>query len=129
MCLFFSLGETISLNVTFRQVDDYPVDLYYLMDLSNTMRNHKIKLSKVGKSLANEMKTITKHFKLGFGSFNDKEVAPFSSPNAEGNYCVRNHLSLTENAEEFEKKVDSARISKNVDAPEAGLDAIMQVGW
>lgn len=51
-------------------------------------------------------------------------------------YSFINHLSLTDNAEEFETKVIGADVSGNLDAPEGGFDAIMQaivckkeIGW
>ena len=65
--------------IHFRQADDYPMDLYYLMDLSCTMKKFKTNLADVGKTLADKMKQTTKDFKIGFGSFVDKPVMPFSS--------------------------------------------------
>ena len=32
----------------FRQAENYPVDLYYLMDLSNSMEDDKTKLAELG---------------------------------------------------------------------------------
>jgi len=40
--------------VTFRQAANYPVDLYYLMDLSYSMKDDKEKLSQLGDLLAVE---------------------------------------------------------------------------
>lgn len=67
------------MQVTFRQAEDYPVDLYYLMDLSKSMEDDKESLSKLGVQLADEMQKITRNFKLGFGSFVDKVVMPYVS--------------------------------------------------
>jgi protocadherin alpha len=36
------------LSVMFRQAENYPVDLYYLMDLSNSMEDDKTKLAELG---------------------------------------------------------------------------------
>lgn len=134
-------------DVTFRQAVDYPVDLYYLMDLSYSMKDDKEKLSQLGDLLAERMKLITKNFRLGFGSFIDKKVMPFvdprkekqDSPCSEGcapTYGFRNQLTLTTNTAKFAKEVDKAQISGNLDAPEGGFDAIMQaiscndsIGW
>ena len=66
-------------QVEFRQAVDYPVDLYYLMDLSNSMKDDKEKLAELGNKLAAEMGSITSNFRLGFGSFVDKTVAPYVS--------------------------------------------------
>lgn len=63
----------------YAQADDYPVDLYYLMDLSKSMEDDKAKLSSLGKLLHDEMSSITKDFKLGFGSFVDKVLMPYVS--------------------------------------------------
>ena len=43
-------------NVTFRKVTDYPVDLYYLMDLSYSMRDDLEMLQNLGLQLANNIK-------------------------------------------------------------------------
>lgn len=63
----------------YTQAEDYPVDLYYLMDLSRSMYDDKEKLSLLGDQLAYTMKKITSNFRLGFGSFVDKVVMPFVS--------------------------------------------------
>lgn len=63
----------------YTQAEDYPVDLYYLMDLSKSMEDDKEKLSALGDHLAATMKKITKKFTLGFGSFVDKVVMPYVS--------------------------------------------------
>ena len=34
--------------IEFRQAENYPVDLYYLMDLSNSMEDDKTKLAELG---------------------------------------------------------------------------------
>ncbi len=67
----------ITIPIHFRQANDYPMDLYYLMDLSCTMKKHKTNLAKVGKKLADKMKETTKNFQIGFGSFVDKTVMPY----------------------------------------------------
>lgn len=66
-------------TVTFKQALDYPVDLYYLMDLSKSMEDDKAKLAELGHVLAQTMKNLTNNFRLGFGSFVDKTVMPYVS--------------------------------------------------
>ena len=68
-----------TLKVQFRQAVDYPVDLYYLMDLSKSMEDDKAKLAELGHLLSSEMQRITSNFRLGFGSFVDKVVMPYVS--------------------------------------------------
>lgn len=65
--------------MSYAPADDYPVDLYYLMDLSNSMKKDKEKLSKLGEKLHDKMSSITKDFRLGFGSFVDKVLMPYVS--------------------------------------------------
>ena len=50
------------------------------------MLDDKEKLSHLGHTLANQMQSITKNFRLGFGSFVDKNVPPFVQP-APNTYC------------------------------------------
>uniref|UniRef100_K1QUZ5 Integrin beta n=1 Tax=Magallana gigas TaxID=29159 RepID=K1QUZ5_MAGGI len=95
---------------------------------------------------AEDMSTITKNFKLGFGSFVDKVVMPYVStapnkinspcPGCEKAYGFRNVHPLDPNATLFRDKVNAAKVSGNLDAPEGGFDAIMQaiaceteIGW
>lgn len=128
--------ESYSMQVTFRQAEDYPVDLYYLMDLSKSMEDDKESLSKLGTLLAYEMQKITKNFRLGFGSFVDKVVMPYVSTvparlehpctGCAAPYGFRNALPLTSNADSFADEVEKAPVSGNLDAPEGGFDAIMQ---
>lgn len=63
----------------YSQAEDYPVDLYYLMDLSKSMEDDKEKLSNLGELLINTMNKITSNFRLGFGSFVDKVLMPYVS--------------------------------------------------
>nr|KAG5690036.1 hypothetical protein BaRGS_009843 [Batillaria attramentaria] len=100
-------NKPVRVPITFRQAENYPVDLYYLMDLSNSMEDDKASLARLGNLIAERMSAITKNFRLGFGSFVDKV-----------------------------KQVNDASVSGNLDAPEGGFDAIMQaaacdneIGW
>nr|CAD7574295.1 unnamed protein product [Timema californicum] len=145
------VGETLELPIQYRQAEDYPVDLYYLMDLSASMDDDKESLSLLGDKMAATMSNITGNFRLGFGSFVDKVVMPFTStvPSrlespcvlSDGRRCARpygfkNHMPLTTDTKIFKSEVQKAPVSGNLDAPEGGFDAIMQamvchqqIGW
>lgn len=71
--------EPYHLDFAYSQAVDYPVDLYYLMDLSKSMEDDKEKLSKLGDLLSDTMRNITSNFQLGFGSFVDKVLMPYVS--------------------------------------------------
>ncbi|KAM4626508.1 integrin beta-6 isoform 1-T2 [Discoglossus pictus] len=143
-------GSDVTFQVNVRQNEDYPVDLYYLMDLSASMHDDLITIKHLGSTLSKEMSKLTSNFHLGFGSFVEKPVSPFikTVPKEIENPCIsaqhpclptfgyKHVLSLTNNAENFNAMVQKQRISANIDTPEGGFDAIMQaavckerIGW
>lgn len=139
-------GATQRLRVQVRQARDYPVDLYYVMDLSRSMQDDLEKLKILGQIIAEEMGSITSNFRLGFGSFVDKTVLPYISTvprkirepcdDCEAPYSFRNVLPLDNRTDLFAEKVSQTRISGNLDTPEGSLDALMQatvckneIGW
>ncbi|EDO45831.1 predicted protein, partial [Nematostella vectensis] len=125
------------LPVTIRPAENYPVDLYYLMDMSWSMENDLDNLKKLAGKIAESMKNITKNFKLGFGSFVDKTVSPYvrtelTKPCSDTSECVASYgfkhiLPLVRNDTMFKEKVNEQKISGNLDEPEGGFDALMQV--
>lgn len=140
------INEAYRMMFEYAQAEDYPVDLYYLMDLSKSMEDDKEKLSSLGDILSESMQKITSNFRLGFGSFVDKVVMPFVStvpknlkepcPSCEAPYGFHNVMSLSQDTSRFSGQVRSAAVSGNIDAPEGGFDAIMQaivcreqIGW
>lgn len=133
-------GQTTTVKLTVRPAENYPVDLYYLMDMSYSMKNDLEKLTTLASKIAASMRNITTNFKLGFGSFVDKTVSPYvrtetkkpclstdSSTVCVPTYGFRHILPLVANSVEFEKKVKEQVISGNLDEPEGGFDALMQV--
>ncbi|KAJ8414328.1 hypothetical protein AAFF_G00051980 [Aldrovandia affinis] len=138
-------------TVKVRQVEDYPVDLYYLMDLSYSMKDDLIRLRTLGNDLAVQMRHTTSNLRMGFGAFVDKPLSPYmyiSPQEAVDNPCYgiqtfclpqfgyKHVLSLTEEVSRFTEEVKKQRVSRNRDAPEGGSDAIIQaavckekIGW
>lgn len=57
----------------------YPVDLYYLVDVSASMHNNIEKLNSIGNDLSRKMALFSHDFRLGFGSYVDKTVSPYIS--------------------------------------------------
>lgn len=86
---FFHAGDQTWFSLQVRQVEDYPVDLYYLMDLSLSMKDDLDTIRNLGTKLAHEMGKLTSNFRLGFGSFVDKNMSPFSymAPKYQENPC------------------------------------------
>lgn len=143
-------GAEANFMLKIRPLKKYPVDLYYLVDVSASMHNNIEKLNSVGNDLSKKMAFFSRDFRLGFGSYVDKTVSPYISIHPErihnqcSDYnldCMPPHgyihvLSLTENITEFEKAVHRQKISGNIDTPEGGFDAMLQaavceshIGW
>ena len=90
----------------------------------------------VSNEIVSTMKSITNDFQIGFGSFVDKEVMPFISlvpgkncqtDRCQKPYSYQHQMRLSPNAELFKQRVKNAPISGNIDNPEGGFDALMQV--
>ncbi|XP_041099811.1 integrin beta-1-like isoform X1 [Polyodon spathula] len=149
LVLSLRIGEPQTFELKFKRAEDYPIDLYYLMDLSFSMEDDLMNIKRLGTDLMREMKNITDDFRIGFGSFVDKTVLPYINtvPEKLKNPCHRHHpcttpfsyknvLSLTKNGSLFNELVGNQQISANLDPPEGGLDALMQsavctehIGW
>ncbi|KAJ8948573.1 hypothetical protein NQ318_007577 [Aromia moschata] len=104
-------GQSYSIHMTYKQAQDYPLDLYYLMDLSSSMHDDKDNLSRLGNKLAETMRRLTSNFRLGFGSFVDKVVMPYVSTLQQklqrpcdicvAPYGFRHHMTLSNNTHMF----------------------------
>uniref|UniRef100_A0A8C2X7D2 Integrin beta n=1 Tax=Cyclopterus lumpus TaxID=8103 RepID=A0A8C2X7D2_CYCLU len=143
-------GHSTTFSVSFKRAEGYPVDLYYLMDLSYSMKDDLKNVKELGKDLFAALNTITKYAQIGFGAFVDKTVLPYTNINKEkllkpcdenDQHCqaafgYRHVLNMTPSEDEFKNKVTEQSISGNLDSPEGSLDAMMQaavcgdkIGW
>lgn len=150
--LNMNVGDTVRLTVQYKAAQDYPVDLYYLLDLSDSMKYVRDNVSHLGSNLATKMRSLTKNFRLGFGSFVDKPMEPFfNAAQFETEYCQENlnkvnecmmpysykhHMDLSEDDNKFTSEVKKASLTVNIDSPEGVFDAVMQavvcqnqIGW
>uniref|UniRef100_A0A182TRN4 INB domain-containing protein n=1 Tax=Anopheles melas TaxID=34690 RepID=A0A182TRN4_9DIPT len=89
-------SRTISFK--YKPAKNYPLDMYYLMDLTWSMRDDKATLENMGK--------------------NDQ---------CEPTYGFRHRLKITRDIDSFIAQVKESNVTGNVDNLEAGLDALMQV--
>uniref|UniRef100_A0A8C5RXS1 Integrin beta n=1 Tax=Laticauda laticaudata TaxID=8630 RepID=A0A8C5RXS1_LATLA len=143
-------GSEASFMLKVRPLEKYPVDLYYLVDVSASMHRHIERLNSVGFELSQKMENISIDLQLGFGSYVDKTVSPYISihpkriHNQCSDYeldCMPPHgfihvLSLTDKISEFRSVINKQKISGNIDTPEGGFDAVLQavvcqshIGW
>uniref|UniRef100_A0A8C1KDT6 Integrin beta n=1 Tax=Cyprinus carpio TaxID=7962 RepID=A0A8C1KDT6_CYPCA len=121
-----------------------PLDLYILMDFSNSMSDDLDNLKRMGDQLV--VGTLSDDYTIGFGKFVDKVTEPQTDmrpsklampwANSDPPFSFRNVISLTSNISTFRQKLQRERISGNLDAPEGGFDAILQtavcqeqIGW
>ncbi|XP_036313815.1 integrin beta-7 isoform X8 [Pipistrellus kuhlii] len=143
-------GEPQQLQVRFLRAEGYPVDLYYLMDLSYSMKDDLEFVRQLGHALLVRLQEVTQSVRIGFGSFVDKTVLPFVSTvpsklrhpcptrleRCQPPFSFHHVLSLTGDAKAFEREVGRQSVSGNLDSPEGGFDAILQaalcqeqIGW
>uniref|UniRef100_A0A8C4GUU9 Integrin beta n=1 Tax=Dicentrarchus labrax TaxID=13489 RepID=A0A8C4GUU9_DICLA len=143
-------GLSTTFSVSFKRVQGYPVDLYYLMDLSYSMKDDLENVKGLGKDLFEALKNITDYAQIGFGAFVDKTVLPYTNTNKEklqkpcdendqqcqAAFGYRHVLNMTSSETQFKEKVTEQFISGNLDSPEGSLDAMMQaavcgdkIGW
>uniref|UniRef100_A0A8C7L721 Integrin beta n=1 Tax=Oncorhynchus kisutch TaxID=8019 RepID=A0A8C7L721_ONCKI len=123
-----------------------PLDLYILMDFSNSMEDDLDNLKRMGAELAALVGKLSDDYTIGFGKFVDKVVEPQTDmrpsklakpwPNSDPPFSFRHVITLTPDLRSFTEKLQKERISGNLDAPEGGFDAILQaavcgekIGW
>lgn len=138
----------VPIPIRYRLAKNYPLDLYYLMDLTFTMKDDKETMTRLGWNMSQTLGTFTNNFRLGFGSYADKPLMPFIFPGEDQrNPCKRDHtcgpmysywhrLELTDDVKQFIEKVNGSLVTGNTDNLEGGLDAIAQaitctgqIGW
>ncbi|XP_076648156.1 integrin beta-nu [Halictus rubicundus] len=136
------------INLSYRPAKNYPLDLYYLMDLTWTMQDDKQTLVNLGRNMTDTLRMFTKNYRLGFGSYADKPLMPVVFPGLEDNpcrseyedcaplYAFQHRLSFTNDIQRFIKEVSDSPITGNADNLEAGMDGVVQtilcaeqVGW
>ena len=59
------VAQQQQLEFSVAQAREYPVDLYYLMDLSNSMSDDRDNIVKLGGELATAIEKITKDYRIG----------------------------------------------------------------
>ncbi|XP_067863666.1 integrin beta-1-like isoform X2 [Heptranchias perlo] len=127
-------GEPQTFPLYFKRAEDYPIDLYYLMDLSLSMKDDLENMKMLGIELKKEMWKITSDFRIGFGTLQ-------KNPCTAGKTCTspfsfKNVLPLTNDGAEFNTLVRKQTITAGLNSSEGGVDALMQaavcgdiIGW
>ena len=86
------------------ELADVPVDIYFLMDLSDSMNSSKQNLFNTATAISERVRELTRDAKFGFGSFSDKPTPPFSKD--------KNKYTEDDRPYSFEHKVNSSHIVK-----------------
>ena len=127
------VNESIDVKVSVKASNDYPLDLYILMDLSISFIDNLNNVKDIAPQLPLSLQNISTSFKIGFGAFVDKPILPFTSnrqllyfPQAAIPFGYEHIVSLTNSSDLFNSILQDIEISTNVDNPEGTLDAMLQ---
>ncbi|CAH2240128.1 jg6382 [Pararge aegeria aegeria] len=127
----------IVINMVYKPVD-YPLDVYYLIDSSESMSKYKEKLYQFGVDIYNKLSKMSNSVRLGVGSFVEKPALPFVNVERQTAYSFQHHQKITNNVSLFSKALkDLQKVhGSNNDGPQADLDALLQamvctekIGW
>uniref|UniRef100_A0A8C5GEF1 Integrin beta n=1 Tax=Gouania willdenowi TaxID=441366 RepID=A0A8C5GEF1_GOUWI len=142
----FLPGEEKEIDVQVFAPTKGPLDLYILMDFSNSMADDLDNLKKMGNELASLVEKLSNDYTIGFGKFVDKVIEPQTDmrkskleqpwTDSDPPFSFENVIKLTSQVDFFTSELQKERISGNLDAPEGGFDAILQaavcekeIGW
>lgn len=107
------IGEPINISIQYQPAKNFPLDLYYLMDLTKSMEPDLNTLQTLGFNLTKTLQELTQNYKIAFGSYIDKPTMPFYFTDAEqaANPCKLNKETckpgyLFKHSLNFTNKVD-----------------------
>ncbi|XP_062502646.1 integrin beta-1-like [Corticium candelabrum] len=145
-------GFPVEIEVSVMSPQNYPVDLYLLVDISFTMLDDLRNIETLATSIIDGLKSRSENLRFGFGSFIDKPILPYTKgKNLEVGhikckdkvncpaplpYSFVNNLPLTDDPTELVETLKYINISGNFDDLEGGFDALLQaivckneIGW
>ncbi|CAH0404642.1 unnamed protein product [Chilo suppressalis] len=120
-------GAEYNFKMFYKPADDFPLDVYYLMDYSYTMKKYIVQLKTEAENIFKQLRTFTNNVQFGVGYFIEKPDFPFVNPQLQYAYSFKNRLSLTKDIKAFTEAIANETEGSNYDLPEAGLDGLMQV--
>ena len=105
--------QNVSIRVTPQQ--DFPLDLYILMDVSNTMSVFLQLAQDAAGDILSAVKGLTSDSRLGFGTFVEKRVRPFIDPNDPEHDAdtFKNVQPLTTNLTQFQSNINTVTTFRN----------------
>jgi hypothetical protein len=136
-------GYIETFNISVRPAADYPLDIYFLMDLSASTVDDIATMRSLATDIVAAVANITSKFRLGFGSFVDKALHPFVFFWSDGlgipfecyynlrecvdPYSYKHVMSMTNDSQQFRNSLLNEVNSWNHDRPEGGFDGLLQV--
>ena len=140
------VSEPVSFSVFLKAAENFPLDLYMLMDLSGSFTEDLKTVKVLAPQLPLALRNVSSDFLIGFGTFVDKPSLPYTSSaqlnkifNTSGQLsscsgsalCAKpfnyeHVISLTNSSDLFSSSVQETIISTNVDDPEDPLGAMLQ---
>ena len=150
------VSEPVSFSVSLKAAENFPLDLYILMDLSGSFTQDIETVKVLAPQLPLALQNVSSDFLIGFGTFVDKPSLPYTSsaqlnkhfiisgqPSSCGNesLCTKpfnyeHVISLTYSSDLFNSSVQETIISTNVDDPEDPFGVMLQavvcknlIGW
>ncbi|XP_022820748.1 integrin beta-PS-like [Spodoptera litura] len=119
-------GEPVDFTINFKPAKDYPLDVYYLMDISYTMQTKVDDLKRQAQKIYKDLSAYTNNVRLGIGSFVEKPGFPYVDPIVHKSHAFKNHIPLTDDMKLFISTIEHIEFGSNFDDREAGLDGLMQ---
>ncbi|KAL5496306.1 hypothetical protein EMCRGX_G012562 [Ephydatia muelleri] len=133
-------GDPLTVSVNVVSLPNAPLDLYILMDLSDSMAAPLATVKSISQLIAQQVSSITTNVRIGFGAFNDKPIYPYSPQTPAGclpgrdapdcsdrragtrQYSFLHLVNFTSNF-----TVPNVFVTTNLDLPESSFDALVQV--
>lgn len=103
--------QNFTIQVTPRS--NFPLDLYILMDISNTMSLYLNIAKSAAGLLLDTVTNLTSDSKLGFGTFVDKRILPFVDITTDMANEFENVQSLTNNLTQFQSSIQNVQVDSN----------------
>ena len=72
-------SEPVSFSVSLKVAENFPLDLYMLMDLSGSFREDLKTVKELAPQLPRALQNVSSDFLIGFGTFVDKPSLPYTS--------------------------------------------------
>ncbi|KAL5496310.1 hypothetical protein EMCRGX_G012566 [Ephydatia muelleri] len=130
-------GDPLTVSVNVVSLPNAPLDLYILMDLSDSMAAPLSTVKSISQLIVS---SFTTNVRIGFGAFNDKPIYPYSPQTPAGCLPGRDapdcsdrragtrqysFLHLVNFTSSF--SVPNVFVTTNLDLPESSFDALVQV--